>query len=238
MIAGGSSHEAAGTPGLHAWMEAYVDGDESAFRHLHAWLEPRIQSFLRKMISDEEVRNDLVQLTLLKAHLARHRFTLPTPSGSRRPTRSEADRAVAGWYFAIARNVAMDELRSRYRGERQGSRATDGEISLEQLADPRPDVEEMSAAHESERAIIDAVSAAIAQLPVTQREVIELHKLRGMTMAEVADRLHVREGAVRVRAHRGYRALARLLHKQGISGAAWTLAVVGVALISTRRILS
>jgi RNA polymerase sigma-70 factor (ECF subfamily) len=38
-----------------------------------------------------------------------------------------------------------------------------------------------------------------------------------MTMAEIAERLQVREGAVRVRAHRAYRALARLLQPKALS---------------------
>ena len=60
-------------------------------------------------------------------------------------------------------------------------------------------------------AIIEQIREAIMLLPAGQREVVELHKLRGMTMAQVAERLEIREGAARVRAHRGYKALARIL---------------------------
>ena len=38
-----------------------------------------------------------------------------------------------------------------------------------------------------------------------------MHKLSGMPMAEISDRLGVRPGALRVRAHRAYKALARML---------------------------
>ena len=55
------------------------------------------------------------------------------------------------------------------------------------------------------------VRAAIEQLPPGQREVLTMHKLQGMTMAQVAEALQIREGAVRVRAHRGYKNLAKLL---------------------------
>lgn len=60
-------------------------------------------------------------------------------------------------------------------------------------------------------AIIEEVRAAIAQLPLKLREVVELHRLKGMPMAEIAARLQVREGTLRVRAHRAYKARARLL---------------------------
>lgn len=38
-----------------------------------------------------------------------------------------------------------------------------------------------------------------------------MHKLDGMTMAEISEQLGVREGTLRVRAHRGYKALAGML---------------------------
>ena len=67
--------------------------------------------------------------------------------------------------------------------------------------------------------------AALAQLPAGQREIVELHKFQGLSMSEIATRLKIREGAVRVRAHRAYKALARwhaptvrgllLLHMRG-----------------------
>ena len=55
------------------------------------------------------------------------------------------------------------------------------------------------------------VREAIEQLPPGQREVVKLHKLRGMSMADIGQRLGVRPGALRVRAHRAYKALAGIL---------------------------
>ena len=59
--------------------------------------------------------------------------------------------------------------------------------------------------------IAKRVHAALAGLPAAQREIVEMHKLAGLSMAEIATRLQIREGAVRVRAHRAYKALARAL---------------------------
>jgi len=200
-------------------MERYVDGDKHAFVDLHTWLQPRLRSFLVKLVADANTCEDLVQLTLLKAHLARDRFRLPSRPG-RPPSESEADGAVQAWYFAIARNVAMDELRQRYRTDRRSPRHDDD--PLEHVADERPTTEELGTLLEDERRVVEDVRAAIAQLPASQREVVELHKLRGLSMAEIAERLQVREGAVRVRAHRAYQALARLLQPRGISSiVAW-----------------
>jgi RNA polymerase sigma-70 factor (ECF subfamily) len=152
---------------------------------------------------------------MLKAHLARDRFRLQG---------GDPDGAVAGWYFAIARNVAMDHLRKRTRTERRTANAKDASDPVAGVADDAPSIEALATDAEREREIIDRVREAIAKLPPGQREVVELHKLQGMSMADVAQRLQIREGAVRVRAHRGYKALARLL-SPGSSGATALLAL-------------
>lgn len=187
--------------GLYDLMDRYIDGDPVAFARLHRRLEPRMRAFLLKLCHDENATDDLVQLTLLKAHLARERFHLPG---------GDPDGAVQGWYFAIARNVAMDFLRDRYRGERR-SASGDERDALGDLADADPTIEELEVEAEREHEITARVQDAISRLPPGQQEVVVLHKLRGMSMADIAARLQVREGAVRVRAHRAYRALARLL---------------------------
>lgn len=189
-------------------MDRYGDGDPRAFTELHAALSPRLRGFLMKLIRDEATVDDLLQLTFLKAHLARERFQLQG---------GHPDGAVQGWYFAIARNVAMDHLRQRGRRAKRHIDLERGESSLEaELADASGSIEDSITEHERAEEIIDRVRDAISRLPASQREVVELHKLRGMSMAEVADRLGIREGAARVRAHRGYKALARLLGPSGV----------------------
>lgn len=190
--------------GLYDLMDRYVDGDRVAFERLYRLLEPRLRGFMMKLIRDEPAVDDLLQLTVLKAHLARERFELRG---------GDPDGAVQGWYFAIARNVAMDHLRDKYRHKqrRELASAVDGGDPVMELPDQDPTVEEIGMQTEEANAIVDLVRDAIAQLPEGQREVVELHKLKGMSMAAIAERLRVREGAVRVRAHRAYKALARIL---------------------------
>ncbi|NVB41566.1 RNA polymerase sigma factor [Pseudenhygromyxa sp. WMMC2535] len=181
-------------------MDRYVDGDPQAFSALHGALSPRLRGFLMKLVRDDATVDDLIQLTFLKAHLARERFTLRG---------DDPDGSVQGWYFAIARNVALDHLRQRGRRER---RRVDLEASPNaELPDDTGTIEEAIGERERAEEIVARVREAIAALPQGQREVVELHKLRGMSMAEVAERLQIREGAARVRAHRGYKTLARIL---------------------------
>jgi RNA polymerase sigma-70 factor (ECF subfamily) len=190
------------TRGLLALMDRYVDGDRWAFSRLHAQLGPRLRGLLMKLVRDEATVDDLLQLTFLKAHLARERFYVQG---------DDPDGAVQAWYFAIARNVALDHLRSRSRQDRRRVELERDEGPDLELADALGTIEEHIADRELADEIVEQVRQAIARLPDSQREVVELHKLSGLSMAEVAARLEIREGAARVRAHRGYKALARLL---------------------------
>lgn len=199
-----------GATPLWSFMDRYGDGDPRAFGQIHAALSPRLRGFLIKLVRDEPTAEDLLQLTFLKAHLARERFCLQG---------GDPDGAVQAWYFAIARNLALDHLRQRSRRSRRKVESQPDAPELD-LADASASLEDALVEHEQSKAIIEQVREAIAQLPAGQREVVELHKLQGMSMAEVAARLEIREGAARVRAHRGYKTLARLL---GVGGSALVL---------------
>lgn len=201
----GSTDRVAGrtdTKGLFALMDRYCDGDPRAFARLHAALTPRLRGFLIKLVRDESTADDLLQLTFLKAHLARDRFCVPG---------GDPDGAVRGWYFAIARNLALDHLRQRGRRERREVRLSREDDRELELADAAASIEDAALSLEHSETVVEQVREALSQLPPGQREVVELHKLQGMSMAEVAERLDIREGAARVRAHRGYKALARIL---------------------------
>ena len=190
--------------GLQALMERYIDGEQQAFVVLHDRLHPRIRARLGRMVRDEALVEDLVQQTFLRAHQARDRYEAGPGAG---------DRAVEGWFLAIARNAALDSMRHQYRRDRRhATLEARGELDGMGVSAERPNSELLHLEHEREQAQARLVRAAIDQLPPTQREVVKLHKLSGMPMAEISARLGVRPGALRVRAHRAYKALARLLN--------------------------
>jgi RNA polymerase sigma-70 factor (ECF subfamily) len=191
--------------GLHALMDRYLDGDARAFAALHAALAPRLTAFLVHLVRDTAAADDLVQATWLKAHLARDRFHVQGAS---------PDGAVQAWYFTIARNLAVDHLRAqvRDRRRREPGEPEDGERDrLAEIPSDLPTAEELEIGEAEAQEIASRVRDALAQLPAGQREIVELHKFQGLSMAEIATRLRIREGAVRVRAHRAYKALARWL---------------------------
>lgn len=191
--------------GLAQEMDRYLDGDARAFRVLFDRLAPHVRAQIRGKISDPATAEDLVQQTFMKAHGARERFAAPEGS--------DPDRAVAVWYGAIARNATIDHLRRVYR-ERAVKLDTSGEAAmelLESLRDTTPSSEERAIESEQQTTLAARIRAALASLPTSQREVVTMHKLQGRPMAEIAEELGVREGTLRVRAHRGYKALAQAL---------------------------
>jgi RNA polymerase sigma-70 factor, ECF subfamily len=110
----------------------------------------------------------------------------------------ERGRPLEPWLFAIARNVAADHLRRRW------SRASWEELTAdlpEREGDspaPAPDVERL-----------------MNRLPPAQREAFAMLKLDGMTLEDAAGHAGVSVGALKVRAHRAYKALRKLISGEG-----------------------
>ncbi len=199
--------------GMSELMHGYLEGDERAFTELHRRLSPLVRAQIRARVSNPATAEDLLQGTFMKAHGARERFAVPDGSNP--------DRAVAVWYSTIARNATIDHLRKLYR-ERAVKLDTAGDDTIELLdtvRDSLPDTETIAVERERQIGITRRIRTALARLPRSQREVVTMHKLEGKTMAEISEELGVREGTLRVRAHRGYKALAGALGNSGAHGA-------------------
>jgi RNA polymerase sigma-70 factor, ECF subfamily len=106
------------------------------------------------------------------------------------------DRGVPffAWLLRFARNVAIDHLRS--------NRLTPSETVVDPgvSSDTDPDRTE-------------TVRAALATLPLEQREVVILRHVVGLTPGEIADRMGRSEGSIHGLHHRGRRALQRELER-------------------------
>lgn len=166
-------------------MRAAQQGDQAAYASLLVLLTSVGRRFVRARAGGVTWIDDVVQETLLSVHRARHTW--------------DPARPFAPWFYAIASSRLIDTMR---RQRRVAAR----EIVPETPAEP-------SAAQASGRDEIDveAVRAALAALPPRQREVIERMKFGDEGVRDVAARMGMSESAVKVTAHRGYRALKRLL---------------------------
>jgi RNA polymerase sigma-70 factor (ECF subfamily) len=172
-------------------MAAYVAGDPAAFRTLFERWAPALLGLFRRQGAGEDDARDLVQQTFLQVHRARFDYTPGRP--------------VRPWILTIGLNLRRELLR------RLGRRPASALGELDPPAPPGRD--EVSGKEDVAR-----VRAALARLPDAQREVIELHWLQGLPMAEVAAVVGASVGAVKVRAHRGYERLRALLDESTRAG--------------------
>ena len=176
------------TPGASwgQWMAAAQEGDAVAYERLLRALLPALRGFVASRLGDPSSVEDVVQNVLLSIHRARHTY---------RP-----ERRFEPWFWTIARNAITDAQRSRaLRWARE---------------EPLADLEVASDAHlslEPAQPLSLGLSSALRELPENQRQAVELLHVRQLSVAEAAARIGVTPGALKVRAHRGYRALRVIL---------------------------
>ena len=103
-------------------------------------------------------------------------------------------RAFEPWLFAIARNAAADHGRRRRRRR-----------TWETAVDDLPEIPM------EEQAFEPALADALRALPRPQREAFTMLKLEGLSVGAAAARAGISPGALKVRAHRAYKALRALL---------------------------
>lgn len=169
-------------------MQRYQDGDAGAFRELYALVSPRLLGYLLKMARSRAVAEDLLQQTFLKVHRARGAYVRgadPLP-----------------WIYSIAHRTFIDEARKTKR-------------AIVKVADEDvPDVAAQAPDEPVDPELTKQALDALAELPEQQREAVVLTKLDGKTVAEAAEIAGTTVGAMKVRAHRGYEALRKLLGKR------------------------
>jgi RNA polymerase sigma-70 factor (ECF subfamily) len=170
-------------------MAAAQRGDRAAYEKLLLELLPYVRRQVSARVGDPGEREDVVQNVLVSVHRARHTY--------------RAERRFGPWLRAVVRNASIDWMRSRGRRLRHEPGA---DVDVEAFAAPAHEV-----AWPGDDDLSPELAGALAELPASQREAVELIHIEGLSVVEAAERAGVSAGALKVRAHRGYRALrARL----------------------------
>jgi RNA polymerase sigma-70 factor (ECF subfamily) len=133
--------------------------------------------------------DDLLQETWLLIHKVRHTYRTGEP--------------VMPWFYGIARHVRVNHYRKT-------SRVALHEEQVEapsELPAPVPETSGTTA----------EMAELLAPLPQSQREVILMLKVAGMSLEEVARATSSTVGSVKQKAHRGYERLRERLTAMGLS---------------------
>jgi len=162
-----------------------LDGDSAAYHAFLKQLGPHLRAYLRRRLqSQSDDVEDLVQDTLIALHEQRHTYRTDLP--------------VTAWVQAIARYKLIDLLRSR-RSRQDLHEPIEDHLSFLAL----DDTEARDARHD--------VEALMRKLPDHQRLPILHTKLHGLSVAEAAGVTGMSESAIKVGVHRGIKALAARL---------------------------
>lgn len=169
-------------PDVEALMVAYQQSDPDAATALVTQLSPPIFQFFLAQARNRTEAEDLLQDFWLRIHKARATFRRGEP--------------LLPWMYAIARRVRVD----RYR-KTKGAR--EHEILSEQLPE--------KAVQATPSQTTPKISEMLQSLPESQREVLLMLKVSGLSLEEVARATGVSVGSVKQKAHRAYESLRKRL---------------------------
>lgn len=153
--------------------------DRLAFNALVERYGGRVHSFIQRMVSDSSVAEDILQETFLRVYRKRNTVSRV--------------RSFPSWIFAIAANLARDELR------RKKSRVfCQDPLAIDCISDNsnRPDVN----AEKTE--LRQRIEASIQALPPQQKEVLVLRDIEGLSYEQIGRILRLRMGTVKSRLNR------------------------------------
>lgn len=169
-------------------MVRYQEADQTALDELVRRISPSLVRYFGASHAPWSETEDLVQDCWIRLHRSRHTYRASQP--------------VMPWVYAIARHTGLDAYRKRRRLESREVLVAEVPERAQQTA-PQTTAEEY-----------DLISNLIAGLPESQREVIMMLKVEGMSLDEVANATSSSVGAVKQKAHRAYNALRKALAKE------------------------
>jgi RNA polymerase sigma-70 factor (ECF subfamily) len=170
-----------GHPAEHL-MALYQQADASAAAALIDLLGPQLYRFFASQMGSTNEAEDMLQEVWLRIHRVRHTYRPGEP--------------VIPWVYAIAHRVRIDNYRKR-------SRISSREVGTDVL----PELQ----AQTDQRTDLPPFDEMVAALPESQREVLVMLKVNGLSIEEIACATASTPGAVKQKAHRAYERLRNLL---------------------------
>jgi len=158
--------------------------DKTELHHLMTAYGDDVRRYAYAITKNREQAKDITQETFLKAYRSFGSF--------------KGRSSLKTWLFSIARNAAINEMKSSYMRR----------IVLFEWVKPRGVGESAETAYLEEQSVRE-IREALMSLSMKLREVLLVSLEHGLTMPEIAELLNVSEGTVKSRLHRARQAMER-----------------------------
>jgi len=168
-------------------------GDLEAMGALYDQHHEALFRYIWSRVRDRPLAEDLTGEVFLRMLAA-----LPRYRPSQAPFRA--------WLYRVAHNLLVDHYRKE--SQRVEVPLDQAPAQDDQAVDPGVGIEH--------NLTLERVHRALARLDQTQREVVSLRFLSGLSLQEVAAALHKSENAVKALQHRGLSALRRALSQEQV----------------------
>lgn len=164
---------------------AHAAGDSRAAPVLTARLLPRVLAQALHMLGNRTEAEDIAQEAMLRLWRIA-------------PDWRQGEAQVSTWLYRVVANLCTDRLRQR-RG-----------LALDQVAEPVDPAPSVAASLQT-RARMQALAAALAQLPDRQAQAVALRHLEGLSNPQIAAIMQISIASVESLTARGKKALVGLM---------------------------
>lgn len=186
---------------------AAKNGDDEAFCELWRNHRRRIRNYVKGFVADWDTADDLTSETFLRAWKSLDSV-------------EDQGRDVLAWFYRIARNLALDLLKSARHNrtvlaeDHSGKQDGDGKAWLAEIA-PTPGSDTFALDGIERGVVARRLSLYVAQLPHLQRECLRLRYTEELSTTQVAQRLGRDVGAAKAIQHRAVERLFEMLAADG-----------------------
>ena len=168
-----------------------MKGDEAAFRQIAEEYRPLLLWYVRGMVRDRELTEEVVQEVFLSVYQHLPRFS--------------EDCLFTTWLYRLARNKALDALRSA-----QSRPKIDRSYALESI-------ECAQTSNAEDGKFVAAIWRAVAELDEGLRRPLLLRDVTGLSYREIGETLEIPMGTVKWRIHRARELVQEALARDGLT---------------------
>jgi RNA polymerase sigma-70 factor (ECF subfamily) len=155
-------------------------GNKNSYKQFLTEVQPFIKSVIYNKVNNTIIIDDILQDTLLAIHNSLHTY--------------DSARNAKSWISVIAKNKALDYLKSNQHKLSQAQDIASLKIESDKLNSNNIDIEK-----------------AMQQVSIKQQEIIVKMKVEGKTAKQTALELEMTESAVKTAAHRAYKLIKEFL---------------------------